>query len=501
MFVYRFMKTGGTENLIVKLASQLKKSSSEVHCACEECGIEMFEIMKKNQIIVDEVPWESVKEYCWHMSFRKALKIITFEWSTFLDFYLADGIGKKTFLYVVHPECVKGEICEKQEERYHKDLNIYDKSKVGLLINKLGRLGHIAVMDNIIKSEMEEFYKIKLQMPIVRICVDLLDDWESISRIIFKRYSGRKIVIAARADFPFKGYILGILNWASESLNDLDLNLEIISYGDDYEEIVSLYEKLNASVKEKISLRGGLSYDELRIALMDAYVFIGMGTSVIDSAEMGIPVIPVKPNEYDVICNGRFDTNPKEVCAGDIYSYKDFRSVIKEIAQKDFLEYAHISKRTFEYVRTFYSSEKIASELKYLLEKCDNDDVIEKNMIRQIENNGIDVFGRIVRKINDCRNGRIIAIYGAGIGGRNICTRLVEIGVKPNCFIDKKYDNYDELYGLPVLSPLILEVDKYFVLVSLKKRVSDITTYLESRGYKKGRDYLYPHLDLSKGEL
>ena len=104
IFSYRMIRTGGTENLLVKLASQIRSNGNEVRCVCEYCSEEISEILKANCVELDVLTWDEIGGYIDKFDCDKELLITVFEWNTFLTFFYLKRNNKKTVLYAVHPE-------------------------------------------------------------------------------------------------------------------------------------------------------------------------------------------------------------------------------------------------------------------------------------------------------------------------------------------------------------------------------------------------------------
>ena len=65
----------------------------------------------------------------------------------------------------------------------------------------------------------------------------------------------------ARAEFPFKGYILGLLDWFASS--DSNIRLTIVSYGPDEKKIADRIDSFDEIVKKRITLVGKTDYGQL----------------------------------------------------------------------------------------------------------------------------------------------------------------------------------------------------------------------------------------------
>ncbi len=499
-FAHRMIRTGGTENLIVKLATQIVNSTDfEVRCVCEFCSTGIKELLNRNHVCLDEIDWREYREYCERISDQTKVVFITFEWDTFLKFFFLEIDNKKTILYSVHPECIKGNYIEGRRDIYQKDLKVYSFEELSVFINDLIKSNHVLIMDEIVKNDTELFFNTKLDFRILRICVDLPYEWEDCRLRVGDRYSNKTILTAARADFPFKGYLLGMISWIQQ-INIPDLKLTMVCYGEGYNIVKEMVDGLPEQIKKRVVLYGQVTYDELKGLINDSFIFVGMGTSVIDAAALGIPTIPIEPYEYDVKCNFRFDENPYNVCAANIYPYADFTQKVREMLDVSLTDYEQIAKTTFECVQRIYGTPTITTEMIDYAETC-TDDLQTGFLQVEKSNKATEVFlNNIVALINKERKGRKVVIYGNGIGGRELLCTLKSCGVNIDSFADKKNNVCDHVYDTPVVSPQVLNQDKHYVIVSLKTRNNEIENYLQEKGFLPYRDYIYPHCEYTGKE-
>ena len=110
--------------------------------------------------------------------------------------------------------------------------------------------------------------------------------------MLFRSCSVRKILTVARAIFPFKGYIIGLLDDFIKLCDSFDdIELHIVSFGEDYEILIDKINNLPEKVRKKVKLDNGLKMEEIRSELKKTYVYIGMGTTILDAADEAVPCI------------------------------------------------------------------------------------------------------------------------------------------------------------------------------------------------------------------
>lgn len=162
-----------------------------------------------------------------------------------------------------------------------------------------------------------------------------------------------EILSISRAVFPFKGYLLGLLDDCMELFGkDSNICLTIISYGDRYKEIVRRAQCLNQQYGDRIKLINGISNDELPYFYRSASLYIGMGTTVLEAANYGVPVLLAKAYDNRFLTSGYFSEHPDSILAeGDVrHGIND----VLGIKAMEFSEYSLLEKESNEALRKNY---------------------------------------------------------------------------------------------------------------------------------------------------
>lgn len=124
----------------------------------------------------------------------------------------------------------------------------------------------------------------------------------------------RNILTIARAEFPFKGYLLGLIKAMPQIMDKYPgVILTIISSGDEKGRLKNEIDQLPKQYKERISLYMDKKSEELDSFYRQADIFVGMGTTVLEAANYGIPVIMAKPYTEIFISNGLFHICPTDI--------------------------------------------------------------------------------------------------------------------------------------------------------------------------------------------
>ena len=136
-----------------------------------------------------------------------------------------------------------------------------------------------------------------------------------------KYYSDtRRILTAGRFDFPFKGYMLGTIDAFSRLSKEYpDTELLIIGSGKPEEELM-VAEKIShcePEVARKIKLLKSVPYELFSQYMKNSYAFVGIGTTLLDAAKMGVPGVIGIAYMYDDISYGLWSDTPDIV--GGLY--------------------------------------------------------------------------------------------------------------------------------------------------------------------------------------
>lgn len=297
MFVYRNIVVGGCEFLIEKLGREiLKDDKNNVIIYFETIDEIMYSRFVRNGFCLKQV-----KDDFYKFEFKN-INIITFTLKDYIIFSSNKLNNLKTVLYVVHPYIFN--IANKR----NFILKLFVKMLLKTFVLKSIKNKSIFFMDKeTVRSNLEYFFSknIVTDAMIVNLPIDLVENKEEILNKRAKTKNYIKILSIARAEFPFKGYLIGLVDFLCKNSKE-NIKLTIISYGEGFKILKQKIESLPINVKQKIHLYGKTDYDKLNDFLNDSNLYIGMGTTVLDAANRGIITIPIKAYTYDLIADKFF---------------------------------------------------------------------------------------------------------------------------------------------------------------------------------------------------
>ncbi|MEL7660871.1 hypothetical protein [Acetobacterium wieringae] len=379
IFSYKNVVIGGCELLIERFSKRLKELNKNVALLCNTIEPQMCERFKKSNIRVDILDaWNKEAVACYLSQFTDADVIaVTFFWKDYLLFQITNG-NTKTLFYAVHYQSL---CLAKKRSNFAGEIT---KKLAAKCIKSMTKRGCLLCMDEQTKEYTKNYYKFKSFNPsILRISVVPAEIEDSLlhDRATQKEFN---ILAIARADFPFKGYLLGLLDWISEHEFDDDLSFTIISYGAGENILREKIASLDKIKQRRIILIGKTDYDKLNSFYNKAKLYIGMGTTVIDAAQKGIIAIPVLPYTEKLVV-GDFFYNDYRVLALDNLNDVQFKERIETVKRLSPDEY--------------YSFEKLSRKL--VVDNYSNNQIVDNliNHIKQIEVNKTHVFLRCLELI------------------------------------------------------------------------------------------------------
>lgn len=366
---------GGSTTLLLRIAQWSAKNNESIKIYTPSAdNKEIVSKLEKFGVYIDVFDVDNSSELMKHILVDiqdKRCTFISFTLMNFMNIELIKAKMKKKFvntLYAIHPDTyIRG------SGYSNKVIRGIIKTKYKSLLLKLYRRGILMSMDKDIVARTEEYYDINLSSMHVQLLPMICEEIqkENLDYKIKNSFESKTIVTACRADFPFKGYIFGLIDDFCILANKYPkLKLEIVCSGD-AESVNLLVEKLK-SIKsvfqERIVLHKWMDYEKLKELTSKCYLSIGMGTAIVDAAVLYVPSIAVKYNTYENIGDYIFCERPEYLVA---YEGKAI-SVIDRLLSMRFEQYYQISKECFEMVKKHYNIDCFFEYIESLTEDMSN---------------------------------------------------------------------------------------------------------------------------------
>ena len=355
-FVYQNIILGGAETLIQRLATFAKTYCTDVFLYCNTIDKDMIKAFEKQHVEVVILSSWNAKKIAKCVKNKNA---IFFSLVDFLgvEIYMNENRAKN-ILYVIHPMALQLKRLRKIKILHKLYKNMFWKVVYGYVKN-----GNIIFMDDMCIEWTEKYFEHRLNIDesdIYRIPMELCKD-----RITQRRSPDGKIQILtiARADFPFKGYIKGLISDVA-FLNHKGYNiyLTIISCGEHEDQVSQWVDSANKRGCEAIQLIGKVENNKLEDYYAKSDLYVGMGTTILEASRMGVISLAVKAYTYEFEVNGFFNEYPWMICANgnDLKKGVDY---IIEFMNKSENQIQQMQKETMDAFQQYYSMDSFLDRL------------------------------------------------------------------------------------------------------------------------------------------
>lgn len=187
------------------------------------------------------------------------------------------------------------------------------KRKYGKIAEKMYKNNSVISMEETNNQSARNYLGITREQynpsiaPLPMICKEK----DNYKKIISAGYQSTTILTAARADFPFKGYMVGLVDvFAQLKAEFPDLKLRYITAGADLSVLEEKIDTLPVEYRKDVLVTGWIPYDEFLNETQNCKIFVGMGTTILDSALNYKPVILSAYGTMDFLTCGTFVQNP-----------------------------------------------------------------------------------------------------------------------------------------------------------------------------------------------
>lgn len=335
-FVYKELQSGGVETLIARVQKWFSKHTT-AYIYCSKITGSFEEYLQR-----EKVNYKIVNKKIFAVLIKDASNLDTIYCFTFQDYLklilLKRICNKKVtiVLYVLHDL-----LLTLQRLKNYKWLELAAKSIIKPVV-KRGMENHsIIFMEYEGVNITREYYGIldnvsrKLVFPLP-LEVDEFDISEA-ERKIQKRREQFTILAIARADFPFKGYLLGLVDTFEKLAKEYDfLELTIISHGRNIELLSNKINRLDTSIKNRVKLIAEVPYDALNLYYRSAHLYVGMGTTLIEAAKNAVVSLVSKCYSNELYCHPLlFNENPMYLGGLNQDEFIDGITALKRILEMD----------------------------------------------------------------------------------------------------------------------------------------------------------------------
>lgn len=360
-FYNRDLGVGGAETLVYRLANHLSQMAGATIVA------ETVETFYEQNASENLKFWKQRKFRILSLCFKAKTDDVVFAF--YLRDFLKLWIMSKFFLrkfkvvmYVLHPLIFDMQTFDRLPQiqflaiRLFRHMLVKEYEKHRILFMDEYSIDHIGNLYDC-KSILDKKAVFRLPYEIREIEKDLIK----------KKTENRKeefcILAVARADFPFKGYLLGLVEGIQDIMGEYEnAILTIISHGSDFERLEKAVKE--SSVSSQINLINKVPYNELDHYYKKAHVYIGMGSTLIEAAQYGaIPLVAKSYDEKLKIKKYFFYERPEILGTIEDIDYIEDDYMLRKVLDFADDDYYRASIRSREAVVDMYDIKKISDRI------------------------------------------------------------------------------------------------------------------------------------------
>lgn len=171
----------------------------------------------------------------------------------------------------------------------------------------------------------------------------------------------RKIVTCTRFDFPFKEYVVGLIDVFDQVYKKYpDVELVIIGGGDGLQQLQKKINTKEEHIKKRIKIIPSVPYSELSGLLKDGFVYVGMGTTLLDSCSNSLPCLMTYPYNNKCETNGFFCDHWDNV--GEVGEGESLTGYLVQLLEMNEQEYSSCARRCYDAYKSHYDIDLIMRE-------------------------------------------------------------------------------------------------------------------------------------------
>ena len=364
-FLYDRLQFGGAQTFIARAVKwfNIKHHAEIIYSQSDE---KFLNYLKKNNIPHKQIFKRKIS------NLRKITRyedsIICFNLKEYIQLKLFLNRKIKVVLYVLHTN-----LFDLRRLDSHKILKKIARQIIKPIIRTGFKKKQIVLMDELGREHIQDVYR---NLTIDQECVFPLpyddDNLTLNEESMEKMFVSNTILAIARADFPFKGYLLGLIRKMPDIISFYPrTQCVIISYGKDEDKLRQFISELDDKIQNKVKLIGETDYEELPHYYQNAKILIGMGSTLVEAAKYGLPAILAKSYTNELFLSKTpFYNNPLALGSNtDDYSgFSDGMDVLYEVLNNEKKSYYNICEKSRD---SFINNYQIDSILNKFIIYCD----------------------------------------------------------------------------------------------------------------------------------
>ncbi len=364
VFIAYLSNYGGIESLIIRMIRWLVLQSRSVIIIADKDRNQNGELVKEVVSLGASVKW---------VSFRKK----EYDLSKVRIFFKNDNVKCITFSY---PGLILADAIF--YDKINVDIIFYDPHQFGLMMDywttrksikpilhlvskvickRLYNNHQIIFMDHLCKKRtLTDFHLQEKYDDVLLLPMEIKEFNSDLARS--KTQNGPfNILTICRMEFPFKGYVFGLIDLFSALVHSgLNVSLTIIGSGSNDDKLSEKLRAVEKEVSDKIEWIAQVPYRQLLGYFEKASVYIGMGTTVVDAVNHSVTALPIGSYTYE--CKGYdfFSADPENL--GGLHGERDIIDFVRKIYKMDADEYVEHCRKDHEELKRMYDIQIIGEK-------------------------------------------------------------------------------------------------------------------------------------------
>ena len=356
--------TGGTATLVYRLGVALQRKDFDVYYIKELCNNNSNETLIQNAgihvITTEQKKWKITVVEIGQRYDEVYLMTFVFQYFCMIENAKYKLLKKKVcanaYLYTTLPDClIIGNRSRSSHPAAFRLLNFLSRPYINELLNNR----QVLFMDQLSIETHKAFFGRDISN-------------ELLFRLPYAIPAGYSephefkpvIMTMARMDFPFKGYIIGLIDSFAELKHKYqNLQLWIIGNGTSEDALQGKVKTLDALSQKDVLLYGNMDYNKLHDVLREAGVFVGMGTCILDAAAVFTPAIAVQSSTYQCLCKGLFSEYPEDIGYTSDQGLHEATTDIERVLTMNQDTYIALCNRNRTIIEQLYSIDTYISRL------------------------------------------------------------------------------------------------------------------------------------------
>ena len=345
--VYKSINLGGVQTLMLRIGKHCRKEGISTVVYCEEINSpQMKDALENEKIKVVEVKNAPAAAF---KNVKKDDIFLTFSLYDYIECLVEKrkkSIDNNFFYYVVHPyntiHVTRLSILNRITENSYKNI-----------IKKSIKEGFLFFMDKPCVQEYENYYDEKSDnAKIIPLPMEIKPiNYSEIDKRCENRICDFNILSIARSDFPFKGYLKTLVNsFEKLYIKYPSTRMTIISDGEDVSLLKKWVDKVNAHCDNRIQLIEKVHPSMLEQYYEDASLYVGMGTTLLEACDKGVPSLPIEAYTYELKASGFFNDVDGRVSTmpGEGIDAMSYIEKIMNMTHVEYKELAMECRNTYE---------------------------------------------------------------------------------------------------------------------------------------------------------